>query len=98
MIPVLFVISVNIRSLVALNVVRFVKVMAGCSDIMFNPEDASKKQHKMPGIRNMARTMLSERVFGTSFMTDIISIKREEYATNPYTPNSRMLISGNTFF
>ncbi len=81
--PVEFVISMKIMSLVSLYVVLFTKFMPSVCMVMSSPEFARRKAQIMPGMRNMPRTIESERVFGTSFITDMISIKSDEYVTKP---------------
>lgn len=51
----------------------------------------------IPGIRYIARMMLEARVFGISFMDEMISIDIENSSRNPYQNNSMMLMSNRHF-
>ena len=76
--------------------VEFVDVVTSSKTIL-TPEPASKIAQIIPGTMYIDLIKLWDFVAGVSFIVDMISIKREEYAMIPYTKNSMTLIS-NTLF
>lgn len=62
---------------------------------IISPENPSTNAHIAPGNRKIALEIAPAFVSGISFITDIMSIKREEYVITPYTINSK-IDNGNT--
>lgn len=63
--------------------------------MIFGTELDRRKEQITPGIRYIDLASASDFVFGISLIVEIIIMSIDEYAMNPYTPNSMIDMSPN---